>query len=109
MKKIRNFILVFLFLFPISNALASITFVHKVSVAKDDSTSIDGAYNRANLRTSLGFELIYPDGLTLSPLYEKTFALKGPSFKGGLLSKGITERFIIKIVAQKKQMEIILR
>ena len=41
MKKIRNFILVFLFLFPISNAFASITFVHKFSVAKDDSTSID--------------------------------------------------------------------
>ncbi len=41
MKKIRNLILVFLFLFPISHAFASITFVHKVSVAKNDSTSID--------------------------------------------------------------------
>ena len=41
MKKIRNFILVVLFLFPISNAFASITFVHKASVAKEDSTSID--------------------------------------------------------------------
>ena len=45
MKKIRNFILVLLFLIPISNVFASITFVHKVSVAKDDSTSIDDSGN----------------------------------------------------------------
>ena len=45
MKKIKNFILVLLLLFPISNAFASITFVHKVSVAKDDSTSIDDSGN----------------------------------------------------------------
>ena len=45
MKKIRNLILVFLFLFPISHAFASITFVHKVSVAKNDSTSIDDSGN----------------------------------------------------------------
>ena len=67
-----------------------------------NTDTIDGAYNRANLRTSLGFELIYPDGLTLSPLYEKTFALKGSSLNDGLLGKGITERFIIKISRSKE-------
>ena len=67
-----------------------------------NTDTIEGAYNRANLRTSLGFELIYPNGLTISPLYEKTFALKGSSLNDGLLGKGITERFIIKISRSKE-------
>ncbi len=67
-----------------------------------NTDTIDGAYNRDNLRTSLGFELIYPDGLTISPLYEKTLALK--SLNDGLLGKGITERFIIKI-SHSKEMD----
>ncbi len=67
-----------------------------------NTDTIEGAYNRANLRTSLGFELIYPNGLTLSPLYEKTFALKGSNLNDVLLSKGITERFIIKISRSKE-------
>jgi hypothetical protein len=67
-----------------------------------NTDTIDGAYNRANLKTSLGFELIYPDGLTLSPLYEKTFALKGSNLNDVLLSKGVTERFIIKISRSKE-------
>jgi hypothetical protein len=65
-----------------------------------NTDTIDGAYHRPNLRTSLGFELIYPDGLTLSPMYEKTFALKGSLNE----SKGITERFIIKI-SRSKEMD----
>ena len=69
-----------------------------------NTDTIDGAYHRPNLRTSLGFELIYPDGLTLSPLYEKTFALKGSTLNDVLLSKGITERFIIKI-SRSKEMD----
>ena len=72
-----------------------------------NTDTIDGAYNRANLRTSLGFELIYPNGLTLSPLYEKTFALKGSTLNDVQhldLSKGITERFIIKI-SRSKEMD----
>ena len=50
------------------------------------------------------FELIYPDGLTLSPLYEKTFAIKGSNLSRSLLGKGITERFIIKI-SHSKEMD----
>ena len=69
-----------------------------------NTDTIEGAYNRANLRTSLGFELIYPNGLTLSPLYEKTFAVKGSTLNDVLLSKGITERFIIKI-SRSKEMD----
>ena len=69
-----------------------------------NTDTIEGAYHRPNLRTSLGFELIYPDGLTLSPLYEKTFALKGSTLNDVLLSKGITERFIIKI-SRSKEMD----
>ena len=65
-----------------------------------NTDTIDGAYHRPNLRTSLGFELIYPDGLTLSPMYEKKFALKGSLNE----SKGITERFIIKI-SRSKEMD----
>ncbi len=67
-----------------------------------NTDTIEGAYHRPNLRTSLGFELIYPDGLTLSPLYEKTFALKGSTLNDVLLSKGVTERFIIKISRSKE-------
>ena len=67
-----------------------------------NTDTIEGAYNRANLRTSLGFELIYPNGLTISPLYEKRFALRGSSLNDGLLGKGITERFIIKISRSKE-------
>ncbi len=67
-----------------------------------NTDTIEGAYHRANLRTSLGFELIYPDGLTISPLYEKRFALKGSTLNDVLLSKGITERFIIKISRSKE-------
>ena len=69
-----------------------------------NTDTIEGAYHRPNLRTSLGFELIYPNGLTLSPLYEKTFALKGSTLNDGLLGKGITERFIIKI-SRSKEMD----
>ena len=69
-----------------------------------NTDTINGAYHRPNLRTSLGFELIYPNGLTLSPLYEKTFALKGSTLNDVLLSKGITERFIIKI-SRSKEMD----
>ncbi len=67
-----------------------------------NTDTIEGAYHRPNLRTSLGFELIYHDGLTLSPLYEKTFALEGSNLNDVLLSKGITERFIIKISRSKE-------
>ena len=67
-----------------------------------NTDTIDGAYNRANLKTSLGFELIYPNGLTLSPMYEKTFALQESIINDGLLSKWITERFIIKISRSKE-------
>ena len=70
-----------------------------------NTDTINGAYHRPNLRTSLGFELIYPDGLTLSPLYEKTFALKGSNLNDVISSKkGITERFIIKI-SRSKEMD----
>ena len=67
-----------------------------------NTDTIDGAYNRANLRTSLGFENIYPNGLTISPMYEKTFALQGSIKDDGLLGKWITERFIIKISRSKE-------
>ena len=58
---------------------------------------IHGAYSKTNLKTSLGFELIYPNGFTLSPMYEKTYRIKGVTLK-----EGITERFIIKLSRSKE-------
>ena len=68
-----------------------------------NTDTINGAYSVSNLRTRLGFELIYPDGLTLSPMYEKTFAIKGsPLNYDDFIDKAITERFIIKISRSKE-------
>ena len=68
-----------------------------------NTDTINGAYSVSNLRTRLGFELIYPDGLTLSPMYEKTFAVKGsPLNYDDFIDKAITERFIIKISRSKE-------
>ncbi len=61
-----------------------------------NTDTIDGAYSKASLKTSLGFELIYPNGLTLSPMYEKTFGIKGTTLNG------ITEIFIIKVSRSKE-------
>ena len=61
-----------------------------------NTDTIDGAYSKANLKTSLGFELIYPNGLTLSPMYEKTFGIKGTTLNG------TTEIFIIKVSRSKE-------
>ncbi len=71
-----------------------------------NTDTINGAYSVSNLRTRLGFELIYPDGLTLSPMYEKTFAIKGsPLNYDDFIDKAITERFIIKISRSKETDE----
>ena len=71
-----------------------------------NTDTINGAYSESNLRTRLGFELIYPDGLTLSPMYEKTFAIKGsPLNYDDFIDKAITERFIIKISRSKETDE----
>ncbi len=68
-----------------------------------NTDTINGAYSVSNLRTRLGFELIYPDGLTLSPMYEKTFAIKGsPLNYDDFIDKAIAERFIIKISRSKE-------
>ena len=61
-----------------------------------NTDTIDGAYSRGNLKTSLGFELIYPNGLTLSPMYEQTFGIKGTTLNG------TTEIFIIKVSRSKE-------
>ena len=62
-----------------------------------NTDTIHGAYSKTNLKTSLGFELIYPNGFTLSPMYEKTYRIKGVTLK-----EGITERFIIKLSRSKE-------
>ena len=64
-----------------------------------NTDTILGAYSKSSLKISLGFELIYPNGLTLSPMYEKTSSIKGTH-----LNSGITERFIIKL-SRSKEMD----
>ena len=60
--------------------------------------TITGAYSKRNLRTTIGFEAIYIDGYTLSPIYEKVSKIEE-----GKIRETISETFIIKLSRTKEE------
>ena len=60
--------------------------------------TITGAYSKRNLRTTIGFEAIYIDGYTLSPIYEKVSKIEE-----GKIRETISEIFIIKLSRTKEE------
>ena len=60
--------------------------------------TINGAYSKRNLRTTIGFEAIYIDGYTLSPIYEKVSKIEE-----GKIRETISETFIIKLSRTKEE------
>ncbi len=60
--------------------------------------TINGAYSKRNLRTSIGFESIYGDGYTVTPIYEKVSKIER-----GKIRQTISETFIIKFSRTKEE------
>ncbi len=60
--------------------------------------TITGAYSKRNLRTSIGFESIYGDGYTVTPIYEKVSKIER-----GKIRQTISETFIIKFSRTKEE------
>ena len=60
--------------------------------------TINGAYSKRNLRTSIGFESIYGDGYTVTPIYEKVSKIEE-----GKIRETISETFIIKFSRTKEE------
>ena len=60
--------------------------------------TITGAYSKRNLRTSIGFESIYGDGYTVTPIYEKVSKIER-----GKIRQTISETFIIKLSRTKEE------
>ena len=60
--------------------------------------TITGAYSKRNLRTSIGFESIYGDGYTVTPIYEKVSKIEE-----GKIRETISETFIIKLSRTKEE------
>ena len=60
--------------------------------------TITGAYSKRNLRTSIGFESIYGDGYTVTPIYEKVSKIEE-----GKIRETISETFIIKFSRTKEE------
>ena len=57
-----------------------------------------GKYSEASLKTNIGFELIYLNGFTLSPSYERIFSLSHDNDS----RKFFSERFLVKISRSKQ-------
>jgi len=60
--------------------------------------TILGKYSRRSLKTDIGFEMIYLNGFTISPIYERTIRLSNDNEK-----KLYSERFIVKLSRSKEE------
>ena len=67
-----------------------------------NKNKIIGKYSQKNLKTNIGFEVIYENGLTISPSYERIITMNNdhrPDRKKGTYS----ERFIVKVSRTKEE------
>ena len=60
--------------------------------------TIVGKYSRRSLKTEVGFEMIYLNGFTVSPIYERIIRFSNDNEK-----KLYTERFIVKLSRSKEE------
>ncbi len=75
------------------------TYAGSTEVNKD---SILGKYSRRSLKTDIGFEIIYLNGLTISPIYERTIRLNS-SIPTDNEKRLYSERFIVKLSRSKEE------
>ena len=59
--------------------------------------TILGKYSEESLKTNIGFEMIYSNGFTISPMYERIFSLTRES------EKVFSERLTIKLSRSKEE------
>ena len=60
--------------------------------------TILGKYSKESLKTNIGFEMIYSNGFTISPMYERIFSLTRES-----KDKVFSERLTIKLSRSKEE------
>ena len=65
--------------------------------------TIIGSYSKRSLKTNIGFELIYLNGFTISPSYEKFMSLSDNERIPGERKKTYSERLIIKLSSSKEE------
>ena len=65
--------------------------------------TIIGSYSKRSLKTNIGFELIYLNGFTISPSYEKFMSLSDNERIPGERKKTYSEKFIIKLSSSKEE------
>jgi len=65
--------------------------------------TIIGSYSKRSLKTNIGFELIYLNGFTISPSYEKIMSLSDNERIPGERKKTYSEKFIIKLSRSKEE------
>ena len=71
------------------------TYEGSTPVNKD---TILGKYSKRSLKTEIGFEMIYLNGFTISPIYERIIMLSNDKEK-----KLYSERFIVKLSRSKEE------
>ena len=70
-------------------------YVGSADVNKD---TILGKYSKRSLKTDIGFEMIYLNGFTISPIYERTIRLNNDNE-----NRLYSERFIVKLSRSKEK------
>ena len=63
---------------------------------------IIGTYSKKSLKTNIGFEAIYKNGLTISPSYERIMTMNN-DHRPGTRKENYFERFIIKVSQSKEE------
>ena len=63
---------------------------------------IIGTYSKKSLKTNIGFEAIYKNGLTVSPSYERIMTMNN-DHRPGARKENYFERFIIKVSRSKEE------
>ena len=63
---------------------------------------IIGTYSKKSLKTNIGFEAIYKNGLTISPSYERIMTMNN-DHRPGARKENYFERFIIKVSRSKEE------
>ena len=88
--------------------MGSVEYLYNISPGNDFKYSLQGSttvneeiilgrYSKESLKTNIGFEMIYSNGFTVSPMYERIFSLSRES------EKVFSERLTIKFSRSKEE------
>ena len=88
--------------------MGAVEYVYNVTPGNDFKYSLQGSstvneetilgkYSKESLKTNIGFEMIYSNGFTISPMYERIFSLTRES------EKVFSERLTIKLSRSKEE------